>query len=75
MELDSVISRQISTGATSFHNMDKFMKRLFLYKSKILLNSRLGPWLKVRLKAHPYVPNANLSNLNDFPSSDVPGLV
>ena len=29
----------------------------------------------VRLKVHPYVPNANLSNLNDFPHSDVPGLV
>ena len=30
---------------------------------------------KVRLKAHPNVPNANLSNLKDFPNSDVPGLV
>ena len=29
----------------------------------------------LRLKAHPNVPNANLSNLNDFPNSDVPGLV
>ena len=30
---------------------------------------------KVRLKAHPNVPSANLSNLNDFPNSDIPGLV
>ena len=29
----------------------------------------------LRLKAHPNVPNGNLSNLNDFPNSDVPGLV
>ena len=29
----------------------------------------------VRLKAHPSVPNANLSNLKNFSNSDVPGLV
>ena len=31
--------------------------------------------LKVRLKAHPSVPNASLPNLNDFPNANVPGLV
>ena len=36
---------------------------------------RNTPNTKLRLKANPYVPNANLSNLNDFPYSDVPGLV
>ena len=29
----------------------------------------------LRLKAHPNALNANLSNMKDFPNSDVPGLV
>ena len=57
MELDSGISRLISTDTTSFHNMDKYMKGqksplVVLYRSKTLLNSRLGSW-------HKALPGAN----------------
>ena len=57
LELDSGISRLISTDTTSFHNMDKYMKGqksplVVLYRSKTLLNSRLGSW-------HKALPGAN----------------
>ena len=32
-------------------------------------------YVKIRLKVHPNVPNASLSNLNDFPNPNVPGLI
>ena len=36
--------------------------------SKVVIGQGGGrSYLRVRLKAHPYVPNAKLSNLKDFP--------